>query len=151
MTLYRVLDSPIHGKGLFAACPIQVGQRIVPYLGQRISKKESRRRPKAAQKNEIYTVSLDENWDIDGDCPENDARFANHSCDPNCELVLEGDTLWLKASRSIEAGEELSFDYGFSLDECLSHPCRCGAKNCCGYILAQPERRLLRRFLHRKK
>ncbi len=148
---YAVSDSPIHGRGLFAVRAIGQGERITAYMGERISKAESLRRRKAAAKKEVYTVSLDDTWDIDGDTPANDARLANHSCAPNCELVLAEETLWLTASRPIAEREELSFDYGFSLGECLWHPCRCGAKNCCGYILAEPERRLLRRFSKHRK
>ncbi len=131
--------------GLFAARAIEKGMRIVRYTGERVSKEESLRRKKERGAKHIYSVALDEDWEIDGDNPQNDARFANHSCAANCELILEEGELWLKAARDISANEELCFDYGFSLAEALEHPCRCGAKNCAGFIVAEPSRKWLRR------
>lgn len=149
MKPYRVAPSAIHGTGIFAGRALASGERIAPYVGERISKEESARR--RADGN-VYIVHLDEQWDVDGLNPENDARFANHSCDANCELVWEPDgVLWLRAARAIAAGEELCFDYGFSLGECLAHPCRCGTPQCCGYVLAEPLRPMLRRFRRGKK
>lgn len=150
MRAYRVQDSPIHGKGLFAARAIAAGEHIVAYVGERISKEISYQR-RHAEKANVYIVSVDDSWDIDGDIPENDAKFANHSCAANCALVLEDAILWLTATRAIAEGEELSFDYGFSLAECLDFPCHCAQAGCCGYILAEPLRGVLRRFRRRKK
>ena len=40
------------------------------------------------------------------------------------------------ALRDIKAGEELTFNYGYELDEEREQPCTCGAEHCCGFILA---------------
>jgi SET domain-containing protein len=39
------------------------------------------------------------------------------------------------AIKDIQAGEELTYNYGYGIDEEPLEPCYCGAKNCCGYIL----------------
>jgi hypothetical protein len=47
--------------------------------------------------------------------------------------------------RDIRAGEELTFNYGFDLDDYRDHPCRCGARECVGYIVAEEFFPLVRR------
>jgi uncharacterized protein len=74
----------------------------------------------------------------------NKARYINHSCDPNCTVHLTTRTIWIVAGRDITAGEELTYNYGYELDEQDAHPCTCGAKQCCGFILAPPYWDLLR-------
>jgi SET domain-containing protein len=146
-----VRSSPIHGTGVFAARDIRVGERLLEYKGERISKSESARREAARRTEngtqaEIFLFELDAETDIDGDTPENTARFVNHSCEENCEVIAEEGRLWIYAKRDIPAGEELTFDYAFPLSSFLEHPCRCGAAGCVGYIVARDERRKLRRM-----
>ena len=54
----------------------------------------------------------------------NTARLVNHSCNPNCEAQIDDDlNIWLVATRDIENDEELSFNYGFGLDDFEKHLC----------------------------
>ena len=130
----RIKISSIHGKGVFAAQDITKGTRILPYIGEKISPQEATTR--IAQGN-TFIFFLDARHDLDGDTPRNRARYINHSCDPNCSSdIIEGQ-IWIFALRDIQAGEELSYDYGYELDGYETRPCRCGAQNCCGYILDQ--------------
>src|SRR5947209_18041002 len=92
--------SSIPGLGGFAKVNIAKGIPILEYLGERITKQESARRCEA---NNVYIFSLNEHEDIDGNVIWNPARYLNHSCSPNCEAVLEADTIWLVASRDIQA------------------------------------------------
>ncbi len=126
-------SSPIAGTGAFASRAFRRGERIVEYVGERISKSESLLRCEA---DNNFIFHLDEEWDIDGSVPGNPARFLNHSCAPNCEAVLMDGGIWISALRKIAAGEELTFDYGYDLIDYQEHPCRCGASGCPGYILA---------------
>jgi SET domain-containing protein len=41
------------------------------------------------------------------------------------------------AWRDIRAGEEITFNYGYDLEDYREHPCRCGAADCAGYIVAE--------------
>jgi SET domain-containing protein len=66
----------------------------------------------------------------------NRARFLNHSCEPNCEAKRIGRCIWVMARRDIRAGEELTFNYGYSLEDYQEHECRCGATGCIGYMVS---------------
>ncbi len=154
---YEIRRSPIHGTGVFAARNLRKGERIVEYTGEKISKAESERRgldlmEKARHDGgaAVYIFSLDERWDLDGDRPDNDARLINHSCDPNCEALNYDNRLFIEAIRAIQKGEELSFNYGFTVDTWEDHPCRCGAPRCAGFIVAREEWPKLRRAIAEK-
>ena len=130
----RVHTSPIAGQGLFAAQSIKQGSRILPYLGEKMTKDESTKR--LVQGN-AYIFTFNDRWDIDGKVLKHTARYINHSCDPNCEVHTTQRTLWIVALWDIQEGEELTYHYGYEPDDETAHPCTCGAENCCGFILAQ--------------
>jgi uncharacterized protein len=69
--------------------------------------------------------------------PWNPARFINHSCMPNCEASIEDGRIWITALRDIEPGDELTFNYGYDLDDYKGYPCRCGTSECVGFIVAE--------------
>ena len=125
--------SAIHGTGGFAKVDIVAGTRVIEYVGEKITKAESLRRCESANE---YIFSLDDESDLDGNVSWNPARFLNHSCDPNCEAVPDGGRIWNVALRGIRAGEEITFNYGYDLEDYREHPCRCGAADCAGYIVA---------------
>ena len=134
MSLVRVGQSPIAGQGLFAAVDISQGTRIIEYTGEKISTRESLRR--LAQGN-VYIFRLNYRFAIDGQTTANMARYINHSCDPNCAADKMNGHLWIIALRDIKAGEELTYNYGYTQENYQQYPCHCGARDCCGYILAQ--------------
>src|SRR5207249_10425153 len=133
--------SRIAGKGLFTAQDIPQDTKIIPYRGEKITKEESTKR---LTRGNDYIFTFNTRWDIDGKPLYNKARYINHSCDPNCTLHLTTHTVWIVAGRDITAGEELTYNYGYELDEQDAHPCTCGAKQCCGCILAPQYWDLLR-------
>ncbi len=155
---YVVGKSKIHGNGVFAACDIKEGERIIEYLGEKISKEESNRRgleneerAKATGSGAVYIFELDDEWDIDGNFEYNDARFINHACRTNCEAVSEDGSIWIYATRDIKAGEELLYNYGYALEHFLDHPCHCGFPECVGYIVAVEDRKKLRKMLRGRR
>ena len=126
--------SRIHGIGGFARKEIAKATRVIEYVGERIDKQESLRR---CEQNNEFIFTLDEAWDLDGNIPENPARFINHSCAPNCDAEVEDERIWIVANRDIRAGEEITFNYGFDLVDYRDYPCSCGAPECVGYIVAE--------------
>ena len=132
--LMAIRDSPIHGRGGFANKLIPRGTRVVEYLGERISKRESLRR---CERNNEYIFALNDEEDLDGNVPWNPARYLNHSCAPNCDAELQDGRIWIIARRDIQPGEEITFNYGYDLENYREHPCRCGSAQCVGYIVAE--------------
>ena len=141
MKLYKIKKSNIDNRGVYAAKNIKAGKIIVYYRGKLITKKETDRNPKYDNDKAIYLFNLNSRYDLDGDFEYNDARLINHTCNPNCEVAGKGLKLWIFALRDIKKGEELSYDYGFGFDENYKDfVCKCGATNCCGYIVREGSR-----------
>ena len=141
MKLYKIKKSNIDNKGLYAAKNIKAGKIVIYYKGKLVTKKEVEKNPKFDNDKAIYLFNLNNRYDLDGDFKYNDARLINHSCNPNCEVEGKGLKLWITAIRDIKKGEELSYDYGFGYDEDYKQfVCKCGAKNCVGYIVREGSR-----------
>jgi hypothetical protein len=146
--LLEVRRSKVHGQGAFATAPIAKGTRLIEYVGERVSHKEADRRyeGKDANDNHTFLFIVDSRTVIDAGVEGNDARFINHSCDPNCESVIEGGRVYIEAIRAIQPGEELAYDYQIGreegdppdVDEIFA--CRCGAASCRGTMLWPAER-----------
>jgi SET domain-containing protein len=131
---FEVKPSAVAGLGAFAMVPIRGGDTVIEYTGERISKQESLKR---CIDGNNYIFQIDDEFDIDGSIDSNLARFINHSCAPNAEAQLDGEHVWIIALRNIAPGEEITFNYGYDLDDYREHRCNCGAPNCFGYILAE--------------
>jgi len=137
-----VKESPIHSNGVFARSFIRKGTRIIEYVGEKITKRESDRRAqelyarhrKDRSCGAVYIFRLNRWHDVDGDVPYNTARLINHSCDPNCETDIIRDRIWIIATRDIKKGEEITYNYGYDLEEYEDHPCNCRTERCVGYI-----------------
>tara|TARA_B110001454_G_C12344630_1_gene277555 strand:+ start:67 stop:531 length:465 start_codon:yes stop_codon:yes gene_type:complete len=141
MKLYKIKKSNIDNKGLYAAKNIKAGRKVINYKGRIITVKETERNKKFDNDKAIYLFNLNKKYDLDGDFKYNDARLINHSCNPNCEVEGKGLKLWITAIKDIKKGEELSYDYGFGYDEDYKQfVCKCGAKNCVGYIVREGSR-----------
>src|SRR5512135_1933631 len=138
--LFGVRPSSIQGLGAFAASPIRRGTRIIEYTGERISPAEADRRydDDASEHPRVLLFSVDSRTVIDGGVGGNEARFINHSCEPNCTAVTEKKHVYIEALREIAAGEELLYDYNLtrhdedSADLPQRYACHCGAPTCRG-------------------
>lgn len=141
MKLYKIKKSNIDKRGLYASKNIKAGEKVIEYVGKLISKKETQQNSKFDNNKDIYLFEINEKWDLDGDWSFNTARLINHSCNPNCEVEDEGLKLWISSLREIKKGEELTYDYGFGYDaDYKQFPCKCGSKNCCGFIIREGSR-----------
>jgi SET domain-containing protein len=146
--LIEVRCSPLHGFGVFAAQRIRRGTRIIEYLGERVSHPEADRRYEHKDANDAHTFLfiVDARTVIDAGVGGNEARFVNHACEPNCESVIEDRRVFIEAVRTIEPGEELTYDYQIQRE--MDDPpdvdaifaCRCGSAQCRGSMLWPPRR-----------
>lgn len=151
---FEVRRSKIHGSGVFAAKNIKKGEFIIEYKGLLRSHQEV----DAAYDGEnetghTFLFTLNEDFVVDANIKGNEARWINHSCDPNCDSehvdAVDGDKskdrIEIKALRDIKAGEELSYNYGIRLGERHTPKlkklwaCLCGSPKCSGTML-QPKR-----------
>ena len=140
--------SSVHGRGLFAALNIKKGSQIIEYVGDKVTRREGDRRAdkqiNRAKKNKnngmVYIFELNKRYDIDGDVSYNYARLINHSCNPNCEVVIDNNHLWISSIKNIKKNHELSYNYGYSYDtDYDEHKCKCGSSKCVGYILDEDQ------------
>ncbi|MBK6395734.1 MAG: SET domain-containing protein-lysine N-methyltransferase [Betaproteobacteria bacterium] len=142
---WRVLQSPVHGRGVFAARTIRKGETVIEYRGKRMSWDEACEQPASDDADPYHTFlfSLDDGRVIDAAIGGNAARWINHSCAPNCE-TYEDDRgrVYVAARRKIRPGEELSYDYRLEIEGKVgkrmrkAYACRCGARRCRGTMLA---------------
>lgn len=150
--------SSIHNTGVFASKNIPKGTKIIEYVGEKITLKESEKRADISLDNHkknksngaVYLFELNKKYDIDGNFSYNTAKNINHSCNPNCETDIIKGHIWIIAIRDIKKGEELSYDYGYDLDDYKEHPCHCNSSNCSGYIVAEEHRPKLLKLLKQK-
>lgn len=139
-------ESDLHGMGVYARRRIPKGTRIIEYTGEKITKAESDRRAERDQANgTVYLFTLNDRFDIDGAVGGCDARFINHSCDPNAETQIKRGRIWVVAIKDIAEGEEICYDYNFDVDDYKDHPCRCGAASCRGYIISEESHKRLKK------
>jgi len=146
-----VRRSRIQGRGVFARRDIASGTRVVEYTGARISHDEAdRRHPDDDDdgKHHTFLFAVDDRLVIDATTGGNESRFINHSCDPNCEIVITRRRVFVDALRDIVKGEEILYDYWYMTDETYTlddlrkiYPCRCGAPTCRGTLARPPRRR----------
>jgi uncharacterized protein len=151
--LYEVRKSGIQGRGLFATRRIRPGQKIIEYTGEHIPNDEADRRydEDKMKRHHTFLFTLDDDTCIDGNVRSNTARLINHSCDPNCEAIIEDDKIWIYALKNIQPGVELAYDYqyertGDNIAELEKfYVCHCGSEKCRGSIMAPPKKRRKKR------
>lgn len=150
----QVRRSKIHGSGVFAKRAIKKGEFIIEYKGLlRTHAEVDAAYDGEDETGHTFLFTLNEDYVLDANINGNDARWINHSCDPNCESShIEDpggdpakDRIVIEAARDIKAGEELSYNYGIRLAERHTPKlkklwaCLCGSRNCTGTML-QPKR-----------
>ncbi len=145
-------SSAIHGKGIFAARDIPAGTEIIEYRGRVITHRQADQWYgvyEGEDDGHTFLLTLNDKFILDANVDGNWARWINHSCDPNCELLLweheSGDPrrerVLISAIRRIRKGEELTYNYGIEAHEPVTPAmrevwaCRCGAVGCQGTML----------------
>lgn len=132
--------SRLHGRGLFAACDLEAGERLIEYKGVRYPPGEL---PDLVDEGHTRFLRLSDGSGIDG---TGWASLANHCCDPNCEVAEEEGSepprAYLYTLRPVKKDEELLWDYRLEVathaEAYTDYACACGAKGCRG-TMADPE------------
>jgi hypothetical protein len=119
-----VRDSPIHGRGVFAARRIDAGEMVIEGCREVLTDETLAALPP----EERPFLAVMDGRHILAQPP---SRFVNHSCRPNARGTSRGDV----AIRAIEAGEEVTADYTAEQVSGRRRPCRCGASNCRGWFV----------------
>tara|TARA_B100000795_G_scaffold261870_1_gene239104 strand:- start:633 stop:1121 length:489 start_codon:yes stop_codon:yes gene_type:complete len=159
--MWEVKKSIIHGNGIVASKEIKKNTKIIQYIGEKVTKKEGDRRSEQRIKKclnkknmgSVYIFELNKRYDIDGSPLYNKARYINHSCDPNCEVDIIKNEIWISSIKGIKKDEELNYDYGYPFDEddYNDHICKCGSTRCIGYIISQDDWLKYKKFLKKIK
>ena len=147
--MWKVKNSKIHGTGVFATKNIKKNSNIIEYIGEKVTKSEGDKRSanrikkylNSNKTGSVYIFELNKEYDIDGSVLYNKARYINHSCDPNCEVDIIDNKIWISSIKKIKSGQELTYDYGYAFDkdDYKDHICKCGSKKCIGYIISSDD------------
>nr|XP_034366817.1 histone-lysine N-methyltransferase SUV39H2 isoform X2 [Arvicanthis niloticus] len=148
------------GWGVKTLVKIKRMSFVMEYVGEVITSEEAERRGQFYDNKGItYLFDLDyesDEFTVDAARYGNVSHFVNHSCDPNLQVfsvfIDNLDTrlprIALFSTRTIKAGEELTFDYqmkgsGELPSDSIDHSpakkrvrtqCKCGAETCRGYL-----------------
>lgn len=112
------------GLGLFTASPIPKGACVIEYVGRVLSQEE------AATSGSRYLFEISKRKTIDGKPRDNKAGYINHSCKPNCETDIHAGRVFIMALRTIQPGEELTYDYGEEYFDEFLKPVGCKCASC---------------------
>ena len=125
-----IRESKIHRRGVYAGERIPANRKVIEYTGERISRKETKRRGDGPI---TYLFTLDDYWTLDGAVGGSGAEIINHGCDPNLRAWNTRGHILYMSKRAIQRGEELTLDYRFARNV-EKVPCRCGSPKCRGVI-----------------
>lgn len=115
MKKVSVKNSPIHGRGMFANRDFKKGERVIQYVGQRLSVKEGNRRSKFYGTIGYCPLLFAGDYYIDGICGGNESIYTNHSDKPNLDYDVDGDQVWFITIKPVRKGQEFFLNYGYKL------------------------------------
>lgn len=114
------------GLGLFATTDIPKGRRVIEYGGWLISAKDG----DDLEDRNRYIFNINSRWDLDGSPRWNTTRYINHACRPNCEANTVGNRIIISTIKKVQAGEELTYDYGKEYFDGYIKPIGCRCLSC---------------------
>lgn len=129
-------DAGAKGFGIRATTEIARGSLIVEYIGEVLTIGDFEERMESIYANEQhhYVLKIDENLVVDAYRYGSLARWVNHACEPNSEVIklhVKGfPRMVIEAKRNIAAGEEITFNYRFGSFASTSQACLCLGPRC---------------------
>jgi hypothetical protein len=130
-----IRSSAIHAAGCYTTTPIAEGQRVAQYSGHPMTKHLADKMYQDSVLTYLFGLG-DGKIVIDG---HSMAMFINHSCAANCETRELRGKVWIVATRDIEAGEEITYDYCLYDGGDDEAHCNCGAITCRGTMYSEEE------------
>ncbi|ANQ06887.1 SET domain [Plasmodium coatneyi] len=144
----KVVKTRDIGWDIVSSSYIKANSLIMHYVGEITTRKEMISREHEYDKKGYFnyfieTAEVDETYTDDWKIPcidalfiSNVARFLNHSCEPNVNVITiwRGDnypSVGIFASRDIKPDEPLKYHYGINYKNIK---CMCNSKKCKGYI-----------------
>lgn len=113
------------GFGLRTLIPFKKGDFVIEYIGTKRLNKE------IEDHTGKYLFEINSKYTIDGSPRWNIARYINHSCRPNCEVEIGRDQkIKIMAIKNIQAGDELTYDYGEEYFDEFIKPSGCRCAHC---------------------
>jgi SET domain-containing protein len=128
---FKVKRSRIQGRGLFAFTALPGRRKLGELGGERITQREARRRARGA--SSVKIVEFGDGTALDATRSGGPFSYVNHSCEPNSYMRFYRGRVEFYSLRPIEAGEELTCDYGETHHDGRL-PCRCGSARCRGAL-----------------
>ena len=144
----EVFKTEHKGLGLRTKMFLPEESFIMEYVGEVVGEKQFHKRANAYAKERVedgvhhsYLMVLSKDSYVDATRRGNLSRFINHSCDPNAETqkwTVDGEMrIGFFTKRSVEPGEEITFDYKFErFGE--AQKCFCGSLSCRGWLGVDP-------------
>ena len=121
----EIRKSEKHGNGLFALKDFNNGENLYSLKKGRIINCGE-----IQNLSEQEKIHLDRIGENEYEITEPPGCYINHSCEPNVE---EKDRIGY-ALRDIKKGEEITLDYNKIAYLEKQFECRCGSKNCRGFV-----------------
>jgi uncharacterized protein len=128
---FKTGRSPIQGRGLFALTTVEARRKLGELGGEQITQREARRRARGAVC--VMIVEFGDGTALDATNSDTPFKYVNHSCEPNAYMRLYRGRVEFYALRRVEAGEEVTCDYGETHHD-GKLPCRCGSPKCKGRL-----------------
>lgn len=142
----EVIKTTDRGYGVRSNRTFEPHQIIVEYTGEIITQDECDERMENQYKDNecFYLMEFDQKMILDA-TRGSIARFINHSCEPNCEMIKmtvagKPRMALFAGENGIMTGEELTYDYNFNPYSVKNvQQCRCGAPSCRGVLGPKPK------------
>jgi len=142
LELYRTEN---RGWGVRTLELIAAGEFVDEYVGEIISDREAENRGAKYDMvlgcSYLFDLGKSNTYSIDALHYCNTSRWFNHSCSPNLVSVdvyaeVQNECLprvAFFAKKDIQVNEELTFDYGYTIQNRMK--CRCGSPACIGWLM----------------
>jgi SET domain-containing protein len=124
------------GFGLFATRLIKRGEFITYYKGRKLPNRI------ADELSTKYLFEINGRWTMDGSPRYNLARYINHACKANAEADTRGHKILITACRTIQEGDEITYNYGRSYFTTFIKPlgCKCAACDSQEMVVRSPRK-----------